>query len=212
MPGKTITTEDALALTKIDFEQRSQQVIQLQQDRSRFIRLAVLVWGAPLAIAATVLTQLTGLEDVLSPPLTRLVIAGTSFVFSNLVNCALLAALLGNRNTSNLAAAGMNYIREVYLHALLNHEVLDSDPALAKVTGVHRDKPPRFRAVVSASTDLVLMVMVGFNVLYGCIGAAIAIWSSVNAATFVAPLLALALFFNWVIFRGISVGDALGRG
>jgi hypothetical protein len=209
MASETMDKEEALAFARIDFEQRSQQVMLLGQDRSRFIRLSTIIWGAPLAIAATVFSQSQDLVASLPPGCTRLVVIGASFVLSSLVNCGLLAALLGNRNAANLAASGMNYLREVYLHCLLERGTLDRDMVLERVTGARRDRSPCMRPVVSSTTDLVLLVMLSFNLLYACIGGAIAIADEPAAALYVGPLFVAACLPNIVLLRRIPARGAL---
>lgn len=198
----------ALELAKVDFRERSQQVIQLALDRSKFLRIMLLIWGTPLVIAATTL-QLEGLAQKLPKLIGPLSLVGLSFLLASLANCAVLAAMRGNRNSSNLAASGMNYLRTVYLHILLREGVLEPDETLARITSASPEDPPVFRLIHSSSTDLVLLLAGAVNIIYAFLGLATTAWSAPVSAIYGGPLLGFVLLCHYLILREISFSSAL---
>lgn len=157
----------SLRMMQIDFEQRSQQVIQLALDRSKFLKIALVVWGAPLIIAATIL------GGKLHPDSLRLSpneILALSFFAAALVNSIILSAMVGNRNSSNLAASGMNYLRGCYFKVLPKNGYLTLPEDLAKTFYINLSDSPSIRLVRSKSTDLWLLVTAFTNVVYAAVG------------------------------------------
>ncbi len=161
--------QNALDLLLVDFEQRSQQVVQLSLDRSKFIRIALLIWGVPLAVGGTLFFKPL-VSNIFPPILSPIAIIALSFLLSSLANCIVLSAIIGNRNSANLAASGMNYIRSLCFHSLSSSEVITLNENIRNVIGLAPNKAPEFILTRSASTDLMIIFFALLNIIYASVG------------------------------------------
>jgi hypothetical protein len=202
----------AFEMLRIDFAKRSDQVVQLALDRSRFLRLTILLWSGPLIITYFLLRE-APLASQLSPSLSSKAVAGMAFILSALANCAILAAMTGNRNTSNIATAGMNYLRMTYLHMLVRKNMITIDESLRNVLSIDERATPVFRAVTSSSSDLVLYVTAFINVVYGLIGVSI-VYISSDSLSFLASVIleVIVVSVHFIMLRRISIRSLVTQG
>ena len=161
--------EEAFALLKIDFEQRSQHVTQLAIDRSKFIHICLLVWGSPLLIGAAMIHKDSNLST-LPDGITSLDILGASFVASSLINCSLLCSIIGNRNSSILATSASNYIRRFYAWLLLKKCGIPIHKSALLAIQLSEDEIPVFRIATSRTTDHGIYLTATINILYALAG------------------------------------------
>lgn len=205
---KNMKISNSYDLLRVDFEQRSQQVIQLSLDRSKFIKLSLLIWGAPLMIGATIFFQtFTPLNSIeLLSPVT---ITSLSFMISCLANCIILSAITGNRNSSNNSAAGMNYIRAIYFHNLESNKCLEIDEKVKEIIGLNDNSLPTFRPVTSGSTDLILIFFGFVNVIYALIGVYMSFFTSTLFIVFSCFIFLVCVISNFIILRKVPIKNAL---
>jgi hypothetical protein len=197
-------TQNAFELLRIDFEQRSQQVTRMAMDRSSFLRIALLIWGAPLAVSAALLKD-PSLGGQVLPWLSIPFVSGLSFLLASLANCIVLAAIVGNRNTANLSASGMNFIRALYFRTLTVRKLISIDRELRTIIGLTSELRPRFQVVVSRSTDLVIVMFTATNMSFLLVGFYLCCSARLGHLLISGIILALVIACHAIIIRRISL-------
>ena len=200
--------ENSLEMMKVDFEQRSQQVIQLALDRSKFLRIAIIIWGVPLGISSTLLFKSMA-SDNISEIFFPFSIISISFLLVSIANCIVLSAMLGNRNSSNLSSSGMNYIRSVYLYYLHSKDIIKLKPNLQKISQIKSNEFPDFEIHHSSSNDLVMYFIAVLNIIYSILGCIVSYYVSLPFMFFCIGIFLLSFIFHFIILRKISLLKAI---
>jgi hypothetical protein len=186
-------------MMEIDFEQRSNHVIQLSLDHSRFVRICLLIWSAPLAVGAALL-QFGGSINNLRLPFNSTEFLAITCFAASLINCIVLCAMVGNRNSSSLAGTAMNYMRSIYAARLVQEGLLTLEENAWKAIPLRNGREPRFKLSVSRSTDSLLVMTAGFDLTYSGLGAVI-LW---NTQTVLCVLLSfITLVFHCFALAGM---------
>lgn len=165
---KDLSNENAFRLMELDFEQRSQQIIQLSLDRSRFQRLQILIWSAPIVVTAGVKNVSAG-DDANGLLQTGLIIGG-AFIVASILNIVSLCAIIGNRNTTNLCATFVNYVRRYYFHRLISAGKFSETDKSKRFLKFNDDNLYDVIYVQSGSTDLGIYLSCLANLLYALVG------------------------------------------
>ena len=163
------TLAHSFELLKVDFEQRSQQILNLTLDRSKFLRLSILVWSAPLVISAAVIEKKSIEELFVSTSIIGLI--SLCFYFCTLINFVVFVLTIHNWNTIRISISGVNYIRSLYFHLLQKHSIIDvqKDEILSKVVSI-KEGNPKFKVVNSKSNNILLYAYSIVNSFYALIG------------------------------------------
>jgi len=200
--------DHALKMMQIEFEQRSNQVIQMALDRSRLFRLGLIVWGIPLVVTATLFKA--GLNvSIFNWELSAKVVISLSFYIASLINCVLLAAIISNGNSSNLSASGINYLRSIYFKILSDNGIIHLNDELRQKVLCYDNGEPQFRVISSESSGLSSKLIAITNIIYSIIGSLFLATIEVQYIFFTIPSLILIIFINYYIlkamdFKGIS--------
>ena len=155
----------AFELLKSDFEQRSQQALNLTLDRSKFIRLSILVWSTPLLIGVAFIEK-KSIESLFESAVTIGLIS-LCFYFCALVNFVIFALNIHNSNAIRISTSGINYIRSLYFNLLHKNSIvnIEEDEILSNIVHVKNGKP-KFSIVYSKSNNILLYSYAVVNSIY----------------------------------------------
>ena len=182
-------------MMEIDFEQRSEQIVQMALDRSKLLRISLIIWGIPIVTAATLL------KSGITPSffhwdISAKIIIGICFFFSANINSISLASQIGNGNTTNLAASGINYFRTIYFKILIDHGKLSLTNELKKVLFLGEEGEPTFRLIRSHSNELAYRLIAGVNILYSLVGVYVFYHVSTTSLVIGIVFLIISVFVN----------------
>lgn len=198
-------------MMRIDFEQRSQEVIQLTTERSKSFRIALIIWTLPLLISSVLLKK-EAFEVVEKMDFISFHnILAIGFISAGLINCIILSALISSRNSINFSTSGMNYLRSVYFDWLYHSKNIHLDDNLKNLLGVFDNQKPIFKYSSSKSSDIMLILTAVINIIYGLLGVILCIKNNLELLIINTILFIVLCTISALMLSEIKIGKLIWK-